>query len=541
MIQRKWSRLLPSPPFLLACASILGLILFEQLFLPFRVHDFLEVLPVGASTIVSGISILLAILLIWVGFTGGVGVRAVVLFVFLLSAITEYSYVYVMGRFSIIQDYEIGMTAVNPELIGNAILSYRQSLLASLGVSAALLAGMIFTRRMRKPGGWRRLSAVLALTLAFYVGLSSFCRGTFTTVSAAAGLRTLTFTSLKLLTSYNGPRISLPRELTTTPQNNIIFVVDESIRCDRLSLNGYDRETTPYLEDLERQGMLINWGAAAASSTMSLNSNLYLLTGVTDMPDTAENTRRLPTIFHYAHAAGYRTYHFDAQMDTPWLMASRDQPAIDIWRKSKDLRDGIPLTDIDFATAQEIRAIIHASSGNFIWVNKMGVHFPYPQRYPANAAAWQPALEDLNYDFHHPQLISNAYDNAVRYNLDRFFAELIGPDGLPDNTIILYTSDHGQTLSENGERWPHAGATRNEACVPLFLVAKHPPQMDTSYPASHANIFPTLLDFMQIPADDRVYSYAQSLQTARLGDALPRRYIFGTYSSYYASKVYPFD
>ena len=541
MIQKKWTHDNWRMTLGLALGFVVALLAFEQLFLPFRVNDFLEVLPAWVAYPVSVISVALAVLLIWVGLTSGVVARGIVFFLFLLSTITEYSYVYVMGRFSIIQDYEIGLTAVNPELIGNAALSFRESFIAAIAVSAALLALQIYTRRERLPRPGRRLAAVLAATLLFYASLASFCRGTFGTVSAAAGLRTLTFTSIKLLTSYNGPRAEVLPVANANPQNNIIFVVDESVRCDRLNVNGYARQTTPYLEELQRSGKLVNWGATAASSTMSLNSNLYLLAGVKEMPDTGENTRRLPTIFQYAKAAGYHTYHFDAQMDTPWLVAPRDQSALDTWVRSKDLRNSVPLTDIDFVTARKIREIIHSSTGNFIWVNKMGVHFPYPQRYPPESAVWQPALTGAYYDFRHPDLISNAYDNALRYNIDGFFRELIGSDGLPDNTLILYTSDHGQTLSEHGESWPHAGSTRWEACVPLFLVANTPPRIDTAYPPSHANIFPTLLDLMQFPPEQRVYAYAPSLLSAQMSDARPRNYIFGAYNSYYGSKVYPFE
>ncbi|MBE3143635.1 MAG: sulfatase-like hydrolase/transferase [Planctomycetes bacterium] len=74
----------------------------------------------------------------------------------------------------------------------------------------------------------------------------------------------------------------------------------------------------------------------------------------------------------------------------------------------------------------------------------------------------------------------NSYDNGLNYNLDNFFRILMGSDGLPNNTIIIYTSDHGQTLSEHGESWPHSGNTRNEACVPVFVISPNQLHVDTT-------------------------------------------------------------
>jgi len=538
---KNWKILQPfqSRAFILAAILTAALFAYEQLFLPFQVHDFLEVFSPAVQALVTAVSIALMVLFFWAALTAGFIGRVFTFLLFLAALITEYSYVSAVGRFSIIQDYETGLTAANTQLIQNAMESYTSALLMALGPALVFGVCLMLFRRIR--GSWYRLLVVLAASVVIYTTIFSYCRGTFPTVSFEAGLRTFTFTSLKLITSYRGPRLDIPAYPAHPPENNIILVVDESVRCDRLSLNGYHRKTTLYLEQLKKDGLLTNWGEVAASATMSLNSNVYLVTGVTDMPDTGQNSRRVPTIFHYAKAAGYNTYHLDAQMDTLWLVQPADQKVIDHWYRPRDLSDHLPVYDIDFVAARKIHEIIHSSTGNFIWVNKSGVHFPYPMRYPQAAGVWRPVLKDNGYDYHQYLEISNSYDNSILYNVDRFFEELIGADGLPPNTVIIYTSDHGQTLSENGESWPHSGTTRSEACVPLFIVQNPGLQADISYKASHANIFATLLDYMRVPPEARAYAYAPSLLTARASDSAPRRYIFGTFDSYYGSVVYPFD
>jgi len=77
--------------------------------------------------------------------------------------------------------------------------------------------------------------------------------------------------------------------------------------------------------------------------------------------------------------------------------------------------------------------------------------------------------------------------------------------------------------------------------VPLFIITQSNLNADTSYPASHFNLFPTLLDLMNIPEQARRYSYALSLLKATSMDSAPRYYLTGSLDSRFSSAVYPFD
>ena len=136
----------------------------------------------------------------------------------------------------------------------------------------------------------------------------------------------------------------------------------------------------------------------------------------------------------------------------------------------------------------------------------------------------------------------NSYDNALLYNLQSFFSPLV-EQGLPDKTVIIYTSDHGQTLGENGALVSHCSTTRNEAVVPLFVIGDDVriTSADTSYKAAHQNLFATLLDLMNVPNDVCGYSYAPSLLAARGNDSAPRSYYAGDLHSSAFGQSYPFD
>jgi arylsulfatase A-like enzyme len=125
-------------------------------------------------------------------------------------------------------------------------------------------------------------------------------------------------------------------------------------------------------------------------------------------------------------------------------------------------------------------------------------------------------------------LVKNAYDNGILYNVNTFFTRLLpDPAHFPTNTLILYTSDHGQTLFENGADWLHCNNTRAEASVPLLVLGQLKTEPDTTYPASHSSILPTLLDWIGVPETARLHPYAPSLLTATPASPAHRFFISG--------------
>ncbi len=315
--------------------------------------------------------------------------------------------------------------------------------------------------------------------------------------------------------------------------------MDESIRGDHLSLNGYPRPTTLYLEQLQQQGVLYNWGVSVSYGTASTNSNALLLTGINQLPDVPQQTRKMPTIFAYAKAMGYHTIYLDMQMNRAWLLTSEDLKQVDEWHTVHEFSKGEGY-EVDTKAASWMYDKLRSSGGNFIWINKAGGHFPYLERIPAGYALWQPGLKDARYDPPNNIELTNTYDSILTYNLEHFFRALVRPETLA-NTTFVYTSDHGQTLSENGETWPQTGPTRNEARVPIFIIQASPLKVDTHYKASHQNLFATLLDLMEAPQEMRRFPYAISLLKANTSMSQPRYYIVGDINSQLRGWLYDFD
>jgi hypothetical protein len=465
-------------------------------------------------------------------------VRIIFFFLFTATTLTEYGYRLAMGRFSVTEDYRAGLHSLDIDWFKNAAVTFLGGKWPIVIPILSYGELLVWTTNKRQ-GGFVRLVGVIIATILIFSLLYPFSRGTFPTVSIGAFWRTLTFTGWRAATAYRGTRQEVLTISVERPKNNIVFIVDESLRGDHLSVNGYERKTTPYLDELKSQGNLTTWGVASAASTTSLSSNATLLTGVNHLPDLAQEIYRLPTIFMYAKAMGYQTYYLDVQINQLWLMTREDLEYVDEW-VAADTFKGCPPVDDDTCAAQYILERLLNSSGNFIWVNKHGAHFPYGARVPTEFSPWNPVPKSFNYAATTSDELVNVYDNVIAYNLEAFFETVVTPQTL-SNTTFVYTSDHGQTLNENGETWPHSGSTQNEAKVPILIIQKNISPADSGYHASHFNLFSTLLDLMNVPETARVYPYALSLLKAQADDSTKRYYLVGDINSKLRSLVLPFD
>ncbi len=541
-------KLRPFPELWSAFAFTLLLSLYERLLFPVDLVFIPEQMPKGWQLIAQIACFALVVGYIWISLTCRKSVRVAFLALFAVAVLGEYGSHYSVGRFSVSDDYDMVFRLFDPTLYKNALVGFTGQVwpagAAPILVYTALLFGLPKLRRarnkkLRHSGNLGRFGAILLTAVLLFSALYPVSSGAFRTLSLAASLRSLTFVGWKYATLYRGPRLPVKPALSSRPQNNIVFIVDESIRGDHLSLNGYARPTTPYLEELQRQGLLYNWGVAVSSGTASTNSNALLLTGINQLPDVTQQTRKMPTIFAYAKAMGYHTIYMDLQMNRAWLMNAQDFTQVDEWHTMREYAQ-MGGYQIDSVAANWLSDKLRSSGGNFVWINKVGAHFPYLERIPPGYAVWQPGLVDEHYDPPDKVELTNTYDSILNYDLENFFRGLVRPETLA-NTTFVYTSDHGQTLSENGETWPQTGPTRNEARVPILIIRAEHLAVDTGYKASQQNLFATLLDLMKVPQENRRFPYAVSLLQATASMSQARYYIVGDINSRLRSWLYDFD
>ena len=97
---------------------------------------------------------------------------------------------------------------------------------------------------------------------------------------------------------------------------NILYIVGESAVLSHTSLFGYERDTTPKLRELERNGTIIKFTNVVSIGTKTRLSVPYMLVGLQGIDPHGE-IYKYPTILNYMKAIGYRTIFITAQ-DLSW-------------------------------------------------------------------------------------------------------------------------------------------------------------------------------------------------------------------------------
>lgn len=303
---------------------------------------------------------------------------------------------------------------------------------------------------------------------------------------------------------YDGERSAVTYSGTIQPQvEKIVLIVDESIRADILGINGYRQATTPYLGTIDT-GM-VNFGLAASSSNCSDYSNLILRTGGRreSIPDHDQITLKTPTIWQYAKRAGFYTVYVDAQSPegaTGYqnFMNQREAQVIDeIVRTRQEVA-----YQSDRAALEKLTDYLKRPGKTFVMLNKYGMHFPYFRSYPGEYEFFTPALgpgEPMD----DRERSLNSFMNGVRWSVDDWFKVLLSESGEFEPYAIVYTSDHGQNIVDDGTLGTHCRprATRFEGMVPMIVFSNDTAilkrfeavQRGNYNRTSHFQVFPTLI------------------------------------------------
>lgn len=284
--------------------------------------------------------------------------------------------------------------------------------------------------------------------------------------------------------------------------NNIILIVDESIRGDYLSINGYKVKTTPYLDSLSN---VVSLGVISSVANNSASSNYILRNGVllSELPDKEHLTLSKPTIFSYAKNAGFVNVFADAQAYENSLqnyMSKHDLDDVDFFlthknEESDPIRDHTMLSKIN-------KILQEKDKKHFVYFVKAGAHFPWQKTYPIANEVYKPALDTIEgLSFKKRKRAVNTYQNAVRWSSDDFFLDFFKRVNMK-NTLVIYTSDHGQNIVENNTTITHGLALNppsTMAAVPLLIFdnnisrIKEKMKNVNNKKFSQYQLFPTLL------------------------------------------------
>ncbi|MEO8636963.1 MAG: sulfatase [Gemmatimonadales bacterium] len=311
------------------------------------------------------------------------------------------------------------------------------------------------------------------------------------------------------------PRYRAMRTLAAGPtpapgQPNVLLIILDTVRGFDVSMHGYERATTPHLEQRATEGLVFDNAMATAPWTLPSHGSMF--TG--QYPFALSTAAKVPldkthrTLAEVFTAQGYRTggfvgniyycgirfglgrgfLHYEAApLDVlqvmrhstlgRWVMARVWFPIRDrLGKKTRFARRNAPdVTDGFLAWSDDDTARPY-----FAFLNYFDAHYPYlpPPPYDRRFAPdTQPTFvppSELSRKAFTPAVIArarNAYNGAIGFldsELGRLFDSL-ARRGTLDNTIVIVTSDHGEQFGEFGLLFHGNSVYRPVLQVPLLI------------------------------------------------------------------------
>ncbi|RLM62459.1 sulfatase, partial [Halorubrum sp. Atlit-26R] len=319
-----------------------------------------------------------------------------------------------------------------------------------------------------------------------------------------------------------------------TDRPNIILLSIDALRADHLGAHGYDRETSPFLDELADRELAFTTAISASSHTREAVP--ALLSGRYPDVFAANGYRYVPkTVADRLSEAGFRTagfhsnpyvsraYGYDSGFDTfdDDLVLGRNR----FFALAQRALNKFVLNKGEYhARAAEIneRSLSWLDSIDddrpfFLWSHYMDPHGPYnpPEEYSYSErelsnndaqALYQKTIErPEDVSENERQLLIDAYDGEIRYlddQLRRFF-ELLGDRGLVKESLIVVTADHGDAFGEHGYYTHPRHLHESLLHVPLLVSPPNASSSKTIHePVSTLDIVPTIMEYVNRPDEE---------------------------------------
>lgn len=229
------------------------------------------------------------------------------------------------------------------------------------------------------------------------------------------------------------------------PVLTVIFA-GETVRAQNWGLNGYARDTTPGL----RARGVINYPAVSSCGTATAVSlpcmfSVYPKAEYSHQKQLA--TENLMDVLTYA---GVRANWWDNNTGDQGIGKRTGQRMMTATLDPAACQRG-ECTDAVFLNPLR-EALANITEDTVLVLHMIGNHGPaYYMRYPAAAEVFAPACQTAEFADCTPDQIVNAYDNAVLFT-DQVLSQAIDLLAAQDRAIpaLLYVSDHGESLGEDG-------------------------------------------------------------------------------------------
>jgi len=311
---------------------------------------------------------------------------------------------------------------------------------------------------------------------------------------------------------------------------NIIVLTVDTLRADHMALYGYHRDTMPAIEDFAKTAVVFDQAVVSRGNTRA--SYASMLTGLYPFRHGVYNNNvvlheNFKTLTEILKSAGYHTAGFVSNFVLVGELSGCDQ-GFDIYDDRTEERER-NRPNYERGAAGTLKAILEWLETDppqpfCLFTNFIDPHGPYlpPERFRSlyksdkelildkkKIFSYQRVNDSLNYyDY------VDRYDGEIRY-VDEAMAQLIEAlksKGLWDDALVIFLSDHGESLGEHNIFFEHQYYVYEETVrVPLAIrLPPDGPGADAATPrrtpslASPMDIMPTILNYLDVSFKDKI-------------------------------------
>ena len=285
-------------------------------------------------------------------------------------------------------------------------------------------------------------------------------------------------------------------EVASRSDVNVLFILIDTLRADRMSAYGYERETTPNIDLLASRGVRFSRNLAQSSWTKASMASLWTglypqRAGVTRFEDGVPEEAVMPA--EVLKEAGFRTagiwlngwvdpsFGFSQGFDVYTRPSAGPVPATVRVENPTIATRG---NDADAVHAAQEFLRIHGHERWFLYLHLMDIH---EYTYDEGSALFGTSYSDV-------------YDNSIR-RVDDLVGQLLyslAESGDLEQTIVVITSDHGEAFRERGFEG-HARQVFPESTeVPLIMSLPFmlEPGVVVDSRSANVDIWPTVFDML---------------------------------------------
>ena len=296
----------------------------------------------------------------------------------------------------------------------------------------------------------------------------------------------------------------------------LVLVVGETARAANFSLGGYGRDTNPRLAGVQD---LVYFTDVSSCGTSTAISVPCMFSDLGREGFSAEKARARDNLIDIVAKAGLGVDWYGNNTNCKGICRAAGEKRAVRENHPDHCKADVPCTD--GAIFEDFWSTLPAYSGRgLVVLHQLGSHGPgYHLRYPEPFNRFTPVCRSTDFSKCQVSEIVNAYDNTILFT-DRLLAETISRlQAMADrvDSAILYVSDHGESLGENGlflHAVPYALAPRVQTHVPMVFWSTagftERMQLDRqclfeqrNRPLSHDNYLHTILGLLDVSTSVR--------------------------------------